>query len=67
MPNNGFDGPEEKHMKIAQVTFAYENKEVINWLTARGKLIKTEKWDKVAEINQTIHDGIQKPDLLDKM
>lgn len=47
MPNLGFDGPEVKNEKIAQITFAYKNKEVINWLITRGDYVKNEQWDKV--------------------
>lgn len=47
MPNLNFDGTEEKHEKIAQITFAYENREVINWLKTRGTYVKSENWPKV--------------------
>jgi hypothetical protein len=46
-PDNGVDGGEEKPVKIAQITFAFDNSKVINWLKKRGALIKTEKWEKV--------------------
>lgn len=41
-------------MKIAQITFAYNNSKVINWLTKRGTLIKSEKWDKLHELEEEI-------------
>ena len=66
-PNNGVDGPEDKPVKIAQITFAFENSQVINWLKTRGTYIKKEKWDKVKQINQKIADGIQDKKLLDQM
>ena len=47
MPNLNFDGTEEKQEKIAQITFAYENREIINWLKTRGNYVKSENWPKV--------------------
>jgi hypothetical protein len=58
-PNNGVDGPGEQNIKIAQITFAFDNSKVINWLMKRGTFVKTEKWEKVKVINQTIADGIK--------
>lgn len=70
MDDLGFDEPdnsnEPKRIKIAQITFAYYNGEVIRWLTKRGDFIKTEKWDKVNEINQEIAQGIKDEDLLNR-
>jgi hypothetical protein len=40
--------------KIAKITFAFNNSEVIEILTERGELIKKEKWDKLDEINEEI-------------
>lgn len=67
MPNLMFDGEEEINQKIAQITFAYENKEVINWLKTRGTYVKGEKWEKVADINKKIFEGIQDEKLLNHM
>jgi hypothetical protein len=44
----------KKEVKIAQITMAYNNSAVINGLTKRGTLIKGEKWDKVAALNEDI-------------
>ena len=51
----GFD-PDNKDepIKIAKITFAYNNAKIINWLQTRGTYVKTEKWPKVDEINATI-------------
>lgn len=38
-------------IKIAITTFAFKNADVINLLKARGKLIKEEKWDKMAKMD----------------
>lgn len=47
--------PGEKYeVKISQITMAFNNAYIINQLTKRGTLIKTEKWDKVKEINAEI-------------
>ena len=59
MEDLGFEENKDEKVKIAQITFAYYNGAVINWLSKRGNFIKTEKWEKVAEINQTIADGIK--------
>jgi hypothetical protein len=56
MDDLGYEGPlpEGQHyrkIKIAQITFAFYNEKIINKLRKRGALIKTEKWDKLLEIN----------------
>ena len=48
----------EELIKIAQITFAYENGEIIEWLQKRGSYIAAEKWDKLVEINEIIHKRI---------
>jgi len=47
MPDLGYEEEEQKEIKIAQITFAYDNAELINSLKKRGKYITTEKWIKV--------------------
>jgi len=42
-------------IKIAQITFAYENGWIIDQLKKRGAAIGAEKYDKVKEINAEIH------------
>jgi len=69
-PDLGIDGPEsaDKPVKIAQITFAFHNAKVINWLKKRGKFIKTEKWEKVDEVNHEISESLKtEPHLLDQM
>ena len=62
------DGPGEQNIKIAQITLAFNNAKVINWLMKRGTFIKTEKWDKVKVINETIAQGIKEDKkLLDQL
>jgi len=57
----------EERIKIAQITFAYENGEIIEWLKTRGEFIAAEKWDKLVDINETIHTRIvTDSDFLDK-
>ena len=48
MPNLGYD--EKDEVKIAQITFAFNNAAVINGLKTRGSYIQNQKWDKVDEI-----------------
>lgn len=53
---------EEQHrnepIKIAQITFAYENGWIIEKLKKRGSIIAAEKYDKLEEINAEIHEKI---------
>jgi hypothetical protein len=74
MPHLGIDNnlPVDQNgnqiIKVAQITFAYRNAEIVNWLQKRGTLIKTEKWQKVQELNNTILDNIKnKEGLLDRL
>lgn len=70
MPALGLDGPEgdEAPVKIAILTFAFDNSRVIKWLKQRGSFIKDEKWDKVRKINDEIRQALKwDDDLLDKM
>lgn len=69
-PGLGYEGEEGDMapVKIAMITFAYANAKVINKLIARGAAIKTEAYDKIDQINNTVveqlaHDN----DLLDNM
>ena len=64
MENNGLDGDENVPVKIAQITFAFRNEKVINWLKKRGDAIKKEKWDKLDEVNQEITDNLQDDELI---
>ena len=57
-PNQGVDGPQDYYIKIAQITFAFDNALIINWLKERGKHIKTEKWEKAAKVNEKIIKGL---------
>lgn len=43
-------------IKIAKVTMAFNNAEVINLLRDRGTIIKGEQWDKQTEIEAKIND-----------
>jgi hypothetical protein len=62
MDDLGFREEEFRHepIKIAQITFAYENGWIIETLKKRGAAIATEKYDKVEEINNEIHEKITK-------
>jgi len=70
MPSLGLDGPEEegKPIKIAVITFAFDNSKVIKWLRERGNYIKNEQWDKLERINNDIKTAIKRDGtLLDKL
>ena len=69
-PALGIDGPEgdEMPVKIAIITFAFFNYEVIQGLRERGTYIGTEKWKKIEKINTKMTDRLHNSqDLLDKM
>lgn len=57
MPNLGFDGEEgdNERVRIALITFAFNNARVINWLRSRGTHIKNENWAKLSKVNFTIN------------
>ena len=71
MNDLGYDGvcenPDEKKIKIAQITFAFHNDKLIKLLQKRGVLIRTEKWDKLDEINDQIDDSLKDESLLNKL
>jgi len=70
MPALGLDGPEGDLMpiKIAVLTFAFDNSKVIKWLRERGTYIKNEDWAKVQKINEQIRQAIKwDDDFLNKM
>jgi len=54
MNDLGFE-EENKPIKVAVTTFAFDNSEVIALLTQRGTLIKQEKWDKMREVEAKIN------------
>lgn len=69
MPDLGYDEPDQRdyYKKIAQITFAFHNADIINRLATRGTYIKTEKWDKVKQINTQIAESLDDEEYLDKL
>lgn len=70
MPALGLDGPEgdKAPVRIAVLTFAFDNSRVIRWLRLRGTAIKNEDWNKVNSINEEIRQALKwDDDLLNKM
>ena len=59
---------QKEPIKIAQITFAYENGWIIDILKKRGNAIVAEKYDKLKEINDEIHKKVcvDDKDFLDK-
>lgn len=55
-PDLGYEDDPPEKIKIALVTFAFDNSELINLLKARGAAIKYEKYDMMREINKKIDD-----------
>jgi hypothetical protein len=72
-PDQGYDDGDEaaqqSRKKIAQITFAYENGALIEWLKDRGYYVKNEKWTKAEAVVQKIEDAITSsdPKFLDKL
>lgn len=54
-------------IKIAIVTFAFDNAEMIKRLRKRGKAIRKEKWELLDKINNRISDRLECQECLDKM
>ena len=59
-PPLGMDGPEgdEMPVKIAMITFAFDNAEIIHGLRQRGKAIRNEKCYSLALINKRLTDRL---------
>lgn len=69
-PALGIDGPEgdDAPVKIAMVTFAFDNEEIINNLKRRGNYIRNQQWSKYVKINNKIVKRLHNSqELLDKM
>lgn len=71
MDDLGYDGVtgenEKKKIKIAQITFAFYNEDIINNLRKRGVLIKTEKWEKLDDLNDKIDNILKDEKILNKL
>lgn len=61
MPPLGLDGPESAStpVRIALITFAFDNARVINWLRERGEYIKVEDWQGLDRVNNQIRDALK--------
>jgi len=69
-PALGIDGPEgdEMPVKIAIITFAFNNAEIIHNLRRRGLLIAKEKWKKYEKLHTKMQTRLaNSQELLDKM
>ena len=51
---------DERDIKIAHISFAYDNKALIELLLKRGAIITAGKFKKLSEINKQIDDLMQK-------
>ena len=55
-------------VKIAIITFAFDNAKVIKWLRRRGEFIQNEEWRKLNHFHEHIHDHLKNDKgLLDKL
>lgn len=69
-PNLGIDGDkdEEVVIRVACVTFAFDNSEIIQNLKYRGSYIKFEKWKKYEKVEKKICNRLHNSqEFLDKM
>lgn len=69
-PALGIDGPEgdEMPVKIAVITFAFFNFEIIHNLRKRGMYIGKEKWEKIEKVEEKMTDRLHNSqELLDLM
>lgn len=69
-PALGIDGPEgdEMPVKIAIITFAFNNSEIIHNLRKRGKFIQGEKWKKYEKLHTKMATRLaNSQELLDTM
>lgn len=69
-PPENYEGDEGniEPVRIAVITFAFNNAEIIHNLRLRGKLIATEKWEKLDKLNAKMVDRLHNSiELLDKM
>lgn len=55
------------HIKIAMVTFAFNNAEMIKRLRKRGKAIRKQNWDLLDKINDKISERLDCQECLDMM
>jgi hypothetical protein len=62
----GHGAPDEQ-IKIAIVTFAFDNAEIIQGLSQRGRAIRQEDWDLLEKINDRMTQRLECQDCLDKM
>lgn len=62
IPDLGYMNKPIQKINVAFVNLAYDNSQVINLLKERGTFIKTEKWDKMREVEKKI-DHIRKTEM----
>ena len=70
MPALGFDGAQgdKDHVRIAMITFASDNGQLIRWLKKRGQCIKDEDWCGLGKCNEFITKQLKNDkDLLEKL
>jgi hypothetical protein len=56
MPDLGYEEEAPERIKIAMISFAFDNATLINYLRQRGTYIKFENYDKMREINSKIDE-----------
>jgi hypothetical protein len=66
-PDLGYEEQPPDRVEIAMITFAFDNAEFINLLRERGLYIKTEKYDKMREVNLKIDNLKSKEGNIEKL
>ena len=56
MDDLGFENEEPEKINVAVTTMAFDNAQLINLLRTRGTYIRTEKWDKMREVDTKINE-----------
>lgn len=59
LPDLGYEEEPPEQIKIAMISFAFDNAEVINLLKERGSYIKSQKYDKMREMDAKIDQYIR--------
>jgi hypothetical protein len=66
LPDLGYEEVPPERIRVAMLSFAFDNAELINLLRQRGQFIKVENYDKMREINDKIDNLKSNPEKLEK-
>lgn len=66
LPDLGYEEVPPERIRIAMITFAFDNAELINLLRKRGTFVKLEKYDNMRAVNDEINNLKNDPVKLEK-